>query len=155
MAKDCALKEKELTHKKELAHLRDGDSISQKSDISALTGTADLFPGVPFPESNLEAELTRLQSECKKKDEEIQALREEMHSDRTKPKTAEHLDTSQRAPAEAPDEIDAMRKKIQDLRSEIVGLNNQLDSLRSSDSHLPHQGREPASQLVSKSEKIQ
>ena len=99
--------------------------------------------------------MTRLLSQCNKKDEEIQALREGIDSDRREPDTAEHLDTSQRAPAEAPDEIDAMRKKIQDLRSEIVGLKNQLTSSRSSDNALQHQGREPASQLVSKSEKIQ
>ena len=43
LAKDCALKEKELAHKKELARLRDEDSIAQKSDISPLTGTADFF----------------------------------------------------------------------------------------------------------------
>ena len=155
LAKDCALKEKELAHKKELSRLRDEDSIAQKSDISPLKGTADLFPGGPIPKSNLEAELTRLQSECNKKDEEIQALREGIDSDRREPDTAELLDTSQRAPAEAPDEIDAMRKKIQDLRNEIVGLNNQVTSSRSSDSALPHQGREASSQLASKSEKIQ
>ena len=99
--------------------------------------------------------MTRLLSECNKKDEEIQALREGIDSDRREPDTAEHLDTSQRAPAEDPDEIDAMRKKIQDLRSEIVGLNNQLTSSRSSDSAILHQGREASLQLASKSEKIQ
>ena len=153
--KDCALKEKELTHKKQLAHLQDGESISQKSDISSLSANDSLFPGVPFPDhSNVEKDLSKVQSECKKKDEEIQALREGIDSDTGELDTAEHLDTSQRAPAQAPDEIDSMRKKLEDLRSEIAGLNNQLDSLRSSDSDLPHQVREPASQLVSNSEKI-
>ena len=112
LAKDCSLKEKQLAHK-ELALVRDEVSISQKSDISPLTG---IFPGDQIPESNVEADLTRLLSECNKKDEEIQALREGIDSDRREPDTAELFDTPQRAPAEAPDEIDATRKKIQDLK---------------------------------------
>ena len=43
LAKDCARKEKELVHEKELARLQYGDAISQKTDISPLTGTADFF----------------------------------------------------------------------------------------------------------------
>ena len=151
LAKDCALKEKQLAHK-ELALVRDEVSISQKSDISPLTG---IFPGDQIPESDVEADLTRLLSECKQKDKEIQALREGIDPDRRELDTAELLDTPQRAPAEAPDEIDPTRKKIQDLKNEIVRLKNQLTSSRSSDSAILHQGREASSQLASKSEKIQ
>ena len=136
-----------------MAHLQDRGTLS-KIDISPLTGT-DLFVDVPIPETDVEEELTKVWSEYEKKDEEIQALREEMDLGRTEPETAEHSDTSQRDLAEAPDEIDAMRKKIQDLTSEVVGLNNQLDSLRSSDSALHHQGGEAGSQLASKREEVQ
>ena len=148
MAKDCAAKEKELMH------LKDRDMVSPNSDISEITG-ADLFDEIDIPDTDVVAELTKVRSEFEKKDEEIQALREEMDSGRTEPETAEHSDTSQRDLAEAPDEIDATRKKIQDLTSEIVGLNNQLDSLRSSDSALQHQGGEAASQLASRIKEVQ
>ena len=82
-------------------------------------------------------------------------MREEIDSGRTELETAEHSDTSQRDLAEAPDETDATRKKMHDLRSEIVCLNNQLDSLRSSDSALQHQGGKAGSQLASKRKEVQ
>ena len=78
-----------------------------------------------------------------------------MNSDRTEPEAAEHSGTSQRDLSKIQDEIDTMTKNIQDLTSEIDGLNNQLDLLRSSDSAPQHQGGEAASELASKSEEVQ
>ena len=136
-----------------IGHLQDRGIASQKTDISEIT-TADFLAAVQIPETDVEADITKVQSKCEKKDEVIQALREEMDSGRTEPETTEHSDTSQRDLAEAPDEIDVMRKKIQDLTSEIVGLNNQLDSLRSSDSAPQYQGEEVGSQLASRREEV-
>ena len=129
LAKDCAAKERELTH------LQDRAIASQKTDISEIT-TTDFLAAVSIPETDVEAELTKVWFECEKKDEKIQTLREEMDSGRIEPETEKHLDTSQRDLTEDPNEIDATRKNIQDLTSEIVGINNHLDSLRSSESTL-------------------